>query len=68
MVIGLVVAGVWVSLMVIAVALCRVAGGADELTVTSYADREVVRAKARGRASAPAAGRESSPRAVLSPR
>ncbi len=60
MVIGLVAAG-WISLMVTAVALCRIAGHAD----AAFLDRDAMRGEPGRRASTPAASR---PRPVLFPR
>ncbi|MDQ6807351.1 MAG: hypothetical protein M3065_20910 [Actinomycetota bacterium] len=63
MVIGLVAAG-WISLMVTAVAFCRIAGHADDATATAFLDRDAMRGERGRRASAPAASR---PRPVLFP-
>jgi hypothetical protein len=66
MVIGL-VAAVWISLMVIAVALCRMAGRSDDAAASAFIDHEVVRVELMRRASAPSAARESGPPAALFP-
>ncbi|HWF72832.1 MAG TPA: hypothetical protein VG186_05785 [Solirubrobacteraceae bacterium] len=65
-VIGL-VAGAWISLVVIAVALCRMAGRADDATASAFIDREVVHAELNRRAAVHAVSRESGSHAVLFP-
>jgi len=71
MVIGLIAAGAWISLTIIAVALCRMAGHADDVMASSFPGREVHRAEPRrrapARAAASAAPRESGARIVLFP-
>lgn len=56
MVIGL-IAAVWISLMVIAVVLCRMAGRSDDASASAFIDREVVAAELTRRSSAPSASR-----------
>lgn len=69
MVIGLVGAGAWISLLVIAVALCRVAAHSDDVTASFDTGRDAVRAHPRRTpAPAPAAPRESGPRIAVFPR
>jgi hypothetical protein len=66
MVIGL-VAAVWISLMVIAVVLCRMAGRSDDASASAFIDRDLVRAELMRRAATPPAARESGPRTAPFP-
>lgn len=53
MVIGLIVGGVWISLILLVISLCRAAGHADNVLRTARMHEDAVRPRARRRAPAP---------------
>jgi hypothetical protein len=81
MVIGIIVAGTWITLTIFAVALCRAAGHAEDLTAPVRVEASVARSSTRvrtlprarvsastvRRTSAASASVESGPRMALFP-